>query len=114
MHSPKRSKYVAIPNTKPYKRLDYPECDQISSQFLTLLAGIIDLLSNKILVESFHQYICITIPVIGPFLHITNYIVFWGREEEINQYRVIVSRLMIYGRNFLKAHEELKHTMKCF
>ena len=68
-------------------------------------------MTDKVILEAFHQYLGQPNPEMRPFLYQTHYIGRKGTEDEVDQYGDVVARMMLNDGDFVKAHDGLKLMM---
>ena len=90
------SEDATFANTKR-ERTAYLQCDNLSSQYLTALPDVLGIMTDKVILEAFHQYLGQPSPAIRPFLYRTHYIGRRGMEDEVDTYGDVVDRTMLNG-----------------
>jgi len=68
-------------------------------------------MTDKVILETFHQYLGQPSPAMRPFLYRTHYIGRRGMEDEVDKYGDVVARTMLNGGDFGRVHDELKMMM---
>ena len=62
----------------------YLQCDNLSTQFLTALPDVLGIMSDRIILEAFHQYLGQESPVMKAYLHTDHYIGRRGHEQIVD------------------------------
>ena len=65
-------------------------------------------MSDRVILEAFHQYLGKPSPVMQPYTGSTHFIGRMGREAVVDVYGDVVARSCLRGGDFIRAHEELK------
>jgi len=47
----------------------YLQVDELSTQFLTALPDVLGIMSDKVILEAFHQYLGRPSPIMKPYIH---------------------------------------------
>jgi len=89
----------------------YLQIDNLSCQFLIALPDVLGIMSDKVMLEAFHQYLGQESPAMRPYLSGDHFIGRRGCEQVVDRYGDAVARSNLQGGDFIRAHEELKHMM---
>ena len=94
------------------ERLSYLQSNPSSSQFVTSFPDVLDIMSDDVLLEGFHQYLGQPSPEMQPFLHKPHYIGSQSRHQTVDKYGISVARAQLGGGDFNHAHGALELIMK--
>ena len=79
------------------ERTAYQQVDNLSSQFLTALPDVLGIMSDRVILEAFHQYLGQASPAMRPYIGSVHYIGRMGCEAKVDPYGDIVARTCLGG-----------------
>ena len=86
----------------------YLQVDELSTQFLTALPDVLGIMSDKVILEAFHQYLGRPSPIMKPYTHQQHFIGRKGYEQVVDEYGDSVAASNLRGGDYIRAHNEIQ------
>ena len=87
----------------------YTQVDELSCQFLTALPDVLGIMSDKVILEAFHQYLGQASPAMRPYLNGDHFIGRRGYEQVVDKYGDSVAACNLRGGDYHRTHDEIQY-----